>query len=156
MIPFALAKLLEGSNLEIKQRERDGVVILDLDGQLVQGDRDLALRQRLESLANSGQRNVILNLKKVSEIDMTGQGTLESCSEKFRDMGGRCVLLHLDSADTKVPDFFKLTSGLETYEEEVDAVNSFFPDRTVPHYDILEFVAKLKTEESVASEAAKS
>ncbi len=148
MIPLAFTKLLEGPSLEIKQREKEGIAILDLDGPLTHGDDDLALRQRLESLASSGQKNVILNLKKVSEIDTTGHGSLEFCADKFREMGGKCVLLHLDPADTKVPDIFKLSTDFETYEEEVDAVNSFFPDRKVPRYDILDFVAKLKAEAS--------
>jgi anti-sigma B factor antagonist len=148
MIPLAFTKLLEGPSLEIMQREKDGIAVLDLDGRVVQGDDDLALRLRLESLAASGQKNVILNLKKVSEIDTTGQGSLEYCGEKFRELGGKCVLLDLDPAGTKVPDVFKLSTDFETYDEEVDAVNSFFPDRKVPHYDILDFVAKLKTEAS--------
>src|ERR1700730_16216868 len=100
MIPFAFAQLLGGPDLEIKQRERDGIVILDLEGRLVQGQEDLALRQSLESIAAGGQRNVILNLKKISEIDTTGEGSLEFCKEKFREVGGKCVLLHLDPADT--------------------------------------------------------
>ena len=143
MIPLAFIKLLEGSNLEVEQRESDGVVILDLDGRLVQGDEDSALRQRLESLAEAGQRSLILNLKKVNEIDTTGQGTLEFCAEKFRELGGKCVLLNLDLAEIKAPEVFKLSTALDTYQDEVDAVNSFFPDRKVPHYDILEFVGTL-------------
>jgi len=138
MIPLSFMKLLEGSHLEVEQREREGVVILDLDGRLVQGDEDLALRKRLESLAEAGHRNLILNLKKVAEIDTTGQGTLEFCAEKFRGLGGRCVLLNANPDDV-----FKLSTALDTYQDEMDAVNSFFPDRKVPHYDILEFVETL-------------
>ena len=32
----------------------------------------------------------------------------------------------------------------KAYQEELDAVNSFFPGRLVPRYDILEFVQKRK------------
>ena len=83
MIPFAFAKLLDGSGLEVKQRERDGIVILDLEGRLVLGEEELALRQRIESLVEGGARQLILNLKGISEIDSTGLGTLEFCAEKF-------------------------------------------------------------------------
>jgi hypothetical protein len=31
-------------------------------------------------------------------------------------------------------------ADIDTYQLEADAVNSFFPDRVVPRYDILEFV----------------
>ncbi|HEY6392598.1 MAG TPA: STAS domain-containing protein [Bryobacteraceae bacterium] len=142
MIPLPFPKLLDNS-LEVKQRERDGVVILDLEGPLVIGDEDLALRQRLVSLLEAGRRNLILNLKDVTEIDATGLGALEFCAEKFREAGGKCVLLNLDPARTELSEVFKLATAFETYQDELDAVNSFFPDRTVPHYDILEFVTSL-------------
>jgi len=149
MIPFAFAKLLEGSGLEVKQRERDGVVILDLDGRLVLGEEELALRQRIESLVGGGARQLILNLKGISEIDSSGLGTLEFCAEKFRAAGGKCVLLNLDSTHTKPADVLKLSTLFETFQEELDAVNSFFPERIVPHYDILEFVATLNHHDAV-------
>jgi anti-sigma B factor antagonist len=34
----------------------------------------------------------------------------------------------------------KLDTALEVFTDEQDAVNSFFPDRAVRHYDILEWV----------------
>ena len=144
MIPFAFAKLFEGSNLEVKQRERDGVVILDLEGHLVLGGEDLALRQRAISLLEAGQRNLILDLKGVTEIDITGISALEYFGEKFRDARGRCVLLNLDPARLEPSVDLKLSTDFQTYQNEVDAVNSFFPDRVVPRYDILEFVEKLE------------
>ena len=143
MIPFAFAKLLEGSGLEVKQRERDGIVILDLEGRLVLGEEELALRQRIESLVEGGARKLILNVKGISEIDSTGQGTLEFCAEKFRAAGGKCVLLNLDPTHIESADVLKLSTLFDTFQDELDAVNSFFPERTVPHYDILEFVATL-------------
>jgi anti-sigma B factor antagonist len=154
MIPFAFAKLFEGSNLEVKQREREGVVILDLEGHLVLGAEDLALRQRAISLLEAGQRNLILNLKGVTEIDITGISALEFFGEKFRKVGGsgKCVLLNLDPARLEPSDDLKLSTDFQTYQNEVDAVNSFFPERTVPRYDILEFVEKLEQQRNGPNE----
>lgn len=149
MIPFAFAKLLEGSGLEVKEKERDGVVILDLEGRLVLGEEELALRQRIESLVEGGARKLILNLKDISEIDSTGLATLEFCAEKFRAAGGKCVLLNLDPAHTDPADVLKLSTLFETFQDESDAVNSFFPERIVPRYDILEFVASLNHHDTV-------
>jgi anti-sigma B factor antagonist len=36
----------------------------------------------------------------------------------------------------------KLDTVFEVFTEEQDPVNSFFPDRAVRHYDILEWVQK--------------
>jgi anti-sigma B factor antagonist len=143
MIPLPFAKLFESSNLEVKQRERDGVVILDLEGRLILGDEDLELRGRVMSLLETGSRKLILNLKDVTEFDTAGLTTLELFAEKFREAGGRCVLLNLDPEHAEPSALLKLSTTFETYREELDAVNSFFPDRIVPHYDILEFVATL-------------
>jgi anti-sigma B factor antagonist len=149
MIPLPFAKLFEGSNLEVKQRERDGAVILDLEGRLVLGDEDLELRRRVMSLLEAGSRKLILNLKDVTEFDTAGLTTLEFFAEKFREAGGRCVLLNLDPEHAEPSAVLKLSTAFETYRDELDAVNSFFPDRTVPHYDILEFVASLDQRDTV-------
>lgn len=124
--------------LEIQQRENEGVLILDLKGRLVLGPEDSALRQRLQDLAQ--RHNVIVNLKDVSDIDSTGLGTLVTSALRFRDAGGKLVLLHLNDSKGRLPDILKLNTVFETYQDEVAAVNSFFPDRKVPRYDILDFV----------------
>jgi anti-sigma B factor antagonist len=62
-----------------------------------------------------------------------------NCALRFRDSGGKLVLLHLSNQGT-LPDLLKLNTVFETYQDELDAVNSFFPERAVTRYDILDFV----------------
>jgi anti-sigma B factor antagonist len=124
--------------LDIQQRENEGIIVLDLKGRLVLGPEDSALRQRLQALAES--HNVIVNLKDVSDIDSTGLGTLVNSALRFREAGGKLVLLNLNDAKGRLPAILKLNTVFETYQDEVAAVNSFFPDRKVPRYDILDFV----------------
>jgi anti-sigma B factor antagonist len=126
--------------LEIQQREKEGIFILDLKGRLVLGTEDLALRQRLQGLLDAGRHNVILNLKDVSNIDTTGLGTLVSWALRFRESGGKLVLLNLGEAQARLPDTLKLNAVFETYQDEAAAVNRFFPERAIQHYDILDFV----------------
>ena len=114
--------------LQIQQRERDKIVILDLKGRLVVGDEDFSLLQRLLLLLDSRRRQVILNLKDITSIDGTGFDTIAFSALRFEEAGGRLVLRGVSHP------------GIETFGQEADAVNSFFPDRVVPRYDILEFV----------------
>jgi anti-sigma B factor antagonist len=130
--------------LVIQQREKEGITILDLKGKIILGPEDLSLRERLLSLLDQGIRNVVLNLKEVTHIDTAGVGTLVFCTEKFRAAGGRLVLVNLTPAQASVANILKLDSELDIYPDELDAVNSFFPDRAVPHYDILQLVEQIK------------
>lgn len=126
--------------LVIEQREKEGIFILDLRGRLVLGSEDQALRQELQGLLDAGRHNVILNLKEVTDIDSTGLGTLVYCSLRFRESGGKLVLLHLREFQATLPETLKLNVAFETYQDEPDAINSFFPERTITRYDILDFV----------------
>ena len=130
--------------LQIEQRENEGVVILNLKGRLVLGPEDAALRQRLQELREGGHANVALNLKEVSKIDTTALGTLVFCATKFREARGQLVLFNLWPKHSELSNLVELNSAFEIYPDEVAAVNSFFPDRAVRHYDILEFVEELE------------
>jgi len=137
--------LLEGHagaamKLEIEQRQKEGIFILDFKGRLVLGPEDLAVRQRLQSLLDAGHDKVIVNVKEVSDIDSTGLGTLVYCALRFRESGGKLVLLHLSDSQARLPDILKLNAVFETYQDEAPAVNSFFPERATNRYDILDFV----------------
>jgi len=143
-------------NLQIEQREREKIVILDLKGSLVLGEEDLSLLQRLLLLLDSRHRKVILNLKAVSSIDASGLDTVAFCATRFHDVGGRLVLLEVGQSYARVADVSKLKIVSESYQEETEAVNSFFPDRVVPRYDILQFVNEQKRSKNPKSPSAEN
>jgi anti-sigma B factor antagonist len=127
-------------SLHIEQREREGIVILDLKGPLTLGQGDLELRDRLPALHQSGKVNIILNLKEVTEIDSTGLGTLVFGLAKLRRSGGRLALLNVNRTHLKLFLLTRLAVAFEFFDEEQDAVDSFFPDRALKHFDVLDFV----------------
>src|SRR6185437_10839492 len=126
--------------LHIEERESEGIVILDLKGPLTLGHRDLELRDRLPALHQSGKVNIILNLKDVSDIDSTGLGTLVFGLARLRKTGGRLALVNLNRAHLELFLLTKLAIAFEFFDDERDAINSFFPDRALKRYDILKFV----------------
>jgi len=127
-------------SLQIEEREKEGIVILDLKGSLTLGDGDLALRQRLAGLHQSGKINIVLDLKEVADIDSTGLGTLVFGLAKLRKSGGRLALLNVNRAHLKLFLLTRLALAFEFFADEQDAVNSFFPDRALKPFDVLEFV----------------
>ena len=131
-------------SLQIAQREREAIAILDLHGELVLGDDHLAILRHLLLLLDSRRHRVILNLKEVSTVDAAGLATLTFCARLFHDIGGRVVFLNSRPSDRPIPDILEPDTVLETYQEEIDAVNSFSPNRVVTRYDILDFVQKRK------------
>ena len=104
-------------------------MILDLDGRLVMGGGDIALRDFVQSLFDDGNRQLILNLAEVSEIDTSGNGVLLFLAQEYRDAGGKMVLFNIAHAHGKVYEMARLEAAVEIYRDELDAVNSFFPDR---------------------------
>lgn len=127
-------------SLHIEQRESESVTILDLKGQLIFGQGDLALREILGRLYQSGKVNIILNLKHVDGIDSSGLGTLVFGLARLRKAGGRLALLNVNRSHLELFLLTRLASAFEFFGDERDAVNSFFPDRAVRRFDILDFV----------------
>ena len=127
-------------SLHIEQRESEGIVILDMKGPLTLGEGDLELRDRLAALNESGKVNIILNLKEVTDIDSTGLGTLVFGLARLGRAGGRLALLNVNRAHLKLFLLTKLALAFEFFDDEQDAINSFFPDRALKHFDILDFV----------------
>jgi anti-sigma B factor antagonist len=126
--------------LKLNQRETEGIRILDLHGRLVIGESEAMLRTEIIALANAKAVNVILNLEGVAEIDDDGLGALVFCWARLASSGGALKLLSRTRLHLSLMVVTKLATVLEFFTNERDAVDSFFPDRAVRPYDILEFV----------------
>ncbi len=135
-------------SLEIRQREREGITILDLAGRITVGEEASRLREMLRTLTASGVQKVILNLHGVDYIDSTGLGAMVVCYTSLRKQGGRVKLENVNRRQVELLVFTKLTTVFEIFNDEQDAVNSFFPDRAIKHFDILSFVREQTGEES--------
>lgn len=133
--------------LDIQQREREGVTILDLRGRITVGPEATALREQVAQQASAGVRNLVLNLKEVDYIDSTGLGALVICSTSARKAGGAIKLLNLNRRNIELLVMTKLATVFDLFSDEQDAVNSFFPDRKIKTFDILDFVQKMKNED---------
>jgi anti-sigma B factor antagonist len=126
--------------VDIEQREREGIVILDVKGRLVVGEAVASLREKIRELGESGRTNIILNLADVDYIDSTGLGGLVISYTSLKKAGGALKLLSLSRRNIELLVLTKLTTVFEIFDDEQDAVNSFFPNRQIKKFDILSFV----------------
>jgi len=132
--------------LDIQKREKEGIAILDLKGRLVVGDASL-LREKVNEEAASGKTNVILNLADVDYIDSTGLGTMVICYTSLQKAGGALKLYNLNRRNIELLLLTKLSTIIELFGAEQEAINSFFPEREIKHFDILSFVQQHKEAE---------
>ena len=133
--------------LEINQREREGIVILELTGRISVGPEASSIRDTCSRLAAEGKRNLVLDLAKVDFIDSTGLGALVICATSLRKAGGNMKLLNLNRRNVELLVMTKLATVFEIFNDEQDAVNSYYPDRKIKTFDLLNFVQQMKKEE---------
>lgn len=125
---------------QLHQREKEGIRILDLRGPLTIGHSEALLRTAIAALAETRAVNVILNFADATEIDDDGLGALVFCEARLVSRGGALKLLNLSRLHMDLMVLTKLDTVFEVFTDEQDAADSFFPDRTVRQYDILEIV----------------
>jgi anti-sigma B factor antagonist len=82
----------------------------------------------------------VLDLKDVDYIDSTGLGNLVISYTQVKKAGGALKLVNLNKRNVELLALTRLHTIFEVCGDETDAVNSFFPDREVKHFDILSFV----------------
>src|SRR3954465_5155212 len=100
--------------MEIRTRERDSAVVLDVSGRLTAGAGAEQLRGTIAQLAGEGKNRVLLNLQEVAFMDSTGLGSLAASSELLRRQGGH---LGIVNARGPVRNVFQITP-----------LNKVFPD----------------------------
>lgn len=125
--------------LDIVESEREGVVILTLKGRLTLGESNI-VRERVTHLAAAGKHNIVADLSSVEYIDSTGLGILVICFTSLKKQGGGLKLVNPNKRNVELLLLTKLHTVFEVFNEVQDAVNSFFPDRQIKHFDILSFV----------------
>ena len=133
-------------SLDIEQREREGVILLDLKGRITIGDEVSAFRDAFERVVGEAEPRLILNMHDVDYIDSTGLGALVMCSTRYRNAQGNTKLVHVNRRNIELMVMTRIDTIFEVFDDETDAVNSFFPGREIKRFDILNFVQNLRDE----------
>jgi anti-sigma B factor antagonist len=115
----------EMAELNISERQADGVTILDLTGRITIGEGSVALRTAIRRLLSEGKKNILLNLGGVSYIDSSGIGELVSSFTTVKKDGGSLKLLNLTQKVQDLLAITKLLTVFDVYENEDEALASF-------------------------------
>ena len=134
-------------SLEIHQHEREGITVLEMKGRITLGKEATAMRDKVAELVAGTKRNLVFNLAGVDYIDSTGLGALVMCATTVRKAGGNVKLVNLNRRNIELLVMTRLATSFEIFTDEGDAVGSYYPDRKIKTFDILDFVSKMKTEE---------
>jgi anti-sigma B factor antagonist len=133
-------------HLHIEQRDREGITLIDLKGRLVAGDEVGVFRDSIEQLTKAGVPKIILNMREVDFIDSMGLGTMVMCHTRLKNVGGITKLSQLNRRNLELLLLTKIDTIFEVFDDETEAVNSFFPDRAIRRFDILDFVQQMERE----------
>ena len=91
--------------MSFKVSQTDGVTLVEVEGQLIVGNRQELKQQVLEQL-EGGDRKFVIDFDGTGYIDSSGLGVLVSLSKKIREQGGE---LRLSSLNDDLRTLFELT-----------------------------------------------
>jgi anti-sigma B factor antagonist len=132
--------------LEIAHREREGIKLIDLKGRIVVGEEASVFRNAIERLSAEPGLQLILNMQEVDYVDSTGLGAMVMCSTRIRNASGVAKLVYVNRRNIELLVMTKIDTMFEVFDDETEAVNSFFPDREIKRFDILSFVQQMRDE----------
>lgn len=132
--------------LDIAHREREGVVLLDLKGRITLGDEVSLFREAFDKVAAVPESKLILNMIGVDYVDSTGLGAMVMCWNRMKSTNGVAKLVNVNRRNIELIVMTKIDTIFEVFDDETDAINSFFPGREIKRFDILSFVQRMREE----------
>ena len=111
--------------MNISQRDKNDITILDINGKITIGVGDVAVRDAVQTALASGSKKLLLNLKGVSTIDSAGVGELVSAYTTVTNRGGDLKLVNLPSKVSDILQITQLITVFEVHDDEDEAIESF-------------------------------
>jgi len=130
--------------LKITRKEQDGILVLELKGRLTFGQGDMLLNDEIQHALLWRTSRMVIDLAGVEKMDSAGLGTLLYARAELQKAGGELALSNLKRTQMQALLVARLETVFNVYGTDLDAINSFFPDRKVPHYDILAVLASMR------------
>jgi anti-anti-sigma factor len=111
--------------LQVSIRRVGGVAIVDFQGRATLGLDSDSLSDCLRKLIDEGERNVLLNLAGLTQLDSSGLSALARAYVSHKRKGGSLKLLSPRGSVKLVLETLRLLDVIPSYEDEAQAVASF-------------------------------
>ncbi|MBM3319490.1 MAG: STAS domain-containing protein [Candidatus Eisenbacteria bacterium] len=111
--------------MKLNRGERDGVVILDLEGKVLGGEESEVLRQAIDRAVREKTPALLLDLRGVPWLNSSGLGILLSGYLRLKEEGGELKFLRPAERVQGILATTKLIHVLEVFDDEEKAVRSF-------------------------------
>lgn len=111
--------------MNINVRQSGEVTILDLRGKITIGSGDVALRNAVHQVMDSGAKKVLINMADVTTIDSSGIGELVSAYTTATNRGAKLKLINLPSKVTDILTITQLITVFDVYDSEAEGIASF-------------------------------
>lgn len=111
--------------MNLKEKEIDGIVVLELSGKVMGGPDASLLGEKLHSLVDENKTKVIADLGKVSWMNSSGLGILIGGLTTMRNSGGDLKLVNVTGKIESLLIITKLIKIFETFGSAEEAINSF-------------------------------
>ena len=105
-------------------KKQDDVTIIDVEGQLIVGNRQ-ELKQRVLEELDGGARKFLIDFSNTGYIDSSGLGVLVSLSKKIREQGGELRLANLNEDLRTLFELTKLDTLFHIASDREEALTSF-------------------------------
>jgi anti-sigma B factor antagonist len=117
-------------SLKAAVRRAGDVAIVELSGKITLGEGSGLVRNTIKDLVNSGQKNILINLKEVGYIDSAGLGELVGAYATVTNMGGNVKLLNPQAKVHDLLQVTKLYTVFVAFDDEAEALRSFAASAT--------------------------
>ena len=100
--------------MKLQQKElKTGVVLFEVEGNIVGGPDAMTLNDEVHKLINSGTKKFIIDMKSVEHINSSGLGILIASLNAVRQAGGD---LKIANASARVLELLKITKLNQIFE----------------------------------------
>ena len=112
--------------MQLEQRIIGQVAVVKVTGDItLNKGGDVLLKDKVQSLIQQGQKNILLDLSGVSYVDSAGLGELVQAYATTKNRGGALKLLSVTKRLKDLLVVTKLLTVFDTYDTEADGIASF-------------------------------